>query len=104
MGATVRFWGVRGSIAAPLTAADVRAKKKETLIRAYEMFRRGTFEPRDPEEFAEVILQREYREHGGYGDAHTYGGNTSCVEIRSGGKIYILDMGTGARPLGNSLF
>src|SRR3989338_10650327 len=27
----VRFWGVRGSIAAPLTAADVRKKKIQAL-------------------------------------------------------------------------
>jgi len=32
-----------------------------------------------------------------------YGGNTSCVEVRSGGEIIILDAGTGLRPLGLSL-
>jgi phosphoribosyl 1,2-cyclic phosphodiesterase/ActR/RegA family two-component response regulator len=32
-----------------------------------------------------------------------YGGNTSCVEIRSGGQIIILDAGTGLRLLGHSL-
>jgi len=32
-----------------------------------------------------------------------YGGNTSCVEIRSGGEIIILDAGTGLRGLGNAL-
>jgi phosphoribosyl 1,2-cyclic phosphodiesterase len=32
-----------------------------------------------------------------------YGGNTSCVEVRSGGEIIILDAGTGLRGLGNSL-
>ncbi|MGH7941957.1 MAG: MBL fold metallo-hydrolase, partial [Limisphaerales bacterium] len=29
-----------------------------------------------------------------------YGGNTSCVEVRSGGEIIILDAGTGLRGLG----
>ena len=33
----------------------------------------------------------------------TYGGNTSCVEVRFGNQIFVLDMGTGLRPLGNSL-
>lgn len=32
-----------------------------------------------------------------------YGGNTSCVEIRSGGDIIILDAGTGLRGLGQAL-
>ena len=32
-----------------------------------------------------------------------YGGNTSCVEIRSGKDIIILDAGTGLRGLGQSL-
>ncbi|HXE42821.1 MAG TPA: MBL fold metallo-hydrolase [Candidatus Baltobacteraceae bacterium] len=32
-----------------------------------------------------------------------YGGNTSCVEVRSGDEIIILDAGTGLRQLGASL-
>ena len=32
-----------------------------------------------------------------------FGGNTSCVEIRSGNQIIILDAGTGLRALGQSL-
>jgi phosphoribosyl 1,2-cyclic phosphodiesterase len=32
-----------------------------------------------------------------------YGGNTSCIEYRSGGEIIILDAGTGLRALGQSL-
>ena len=32
-----------------------------------------------------------------------YGGNTSCVEVRSHGEIIILDAGTGLRPLGMAL-
>jgi phosphoribosyl 1,2-cyclic phosphodiesterase len=32
-----------------------------------------------------------------------FGGNTSCVEIRSGGRIIILDAGTGLRALGRAL-
>jgi phosphoribosyl 1,2-cyclic phosphodiesterase len=52
---TVRFWGVRGSIACPSPA--------------YVGF----------------------------------GGNTSCVEVRAGERILILDAGTGVRPLGKLL-
>lgn len=32
-----------------------------------------------------------------------YGGNTSCVEIRAGDELLIVDAGTGVRELGNSL-
>src|SRR5436853_233432 len=32
-----------------------------------------------------------------------FGGNTSCVEVRTGGKIIILDAGTGLLALGDSL-
>jgi phosphoribosyl 1,2-cyclic phosphodiesterase len=32
-----------------------------------------------------------------------YGGNTSCVEVRSGDDIIILDAGTGLRALGSAL-
>jgi phosphoribosyl 1,2-cyclic phosphodiesterase len=32
-----------------------------------------------------------------------YGGNTSCVEIRAGGRTIILDAGTGIIPLGHEL-
>ena len=38
----------------------------------------------------------------GRGAAH-YGGNTSCVEVRSGDDIIILDAGTGLRALGAAL-
>ncbi len=31
-----------------------------------------------------------------------YGGNTSCVEVRVGDKIYIFDCGTGLRLLGQA--
>ena len=52
---TVRFWGVRGSIACPSPS--------------YMGF----------------------------------GGNTSCVEVRVGSRLIILDAGTGIRPLGQQL-
>jgi phosphoribosyl 1,2-cyclic phosphodiesterase len=32
-----------------------------------------------------------------------YGGNTPCLEVRAGGRLIILDCGTGLRSLGNAL-
>jgi len=34
-------------------------------------------------------------------DTVMYGGNTSCLEIRAGGKLVIIDLGTGIRPFGD---
>ena len=36
-------------------------------------------------------------------DTVVYGGNTSCLEIRAGERLIIIDLGTGARPLGDWL-
>jgi phosphoribosyl 1,2-cyclic phosphodiesterase/ActR/RegA family two-component response regulator len=36
-------------------------------------------------------------------DTANYGGNTSCVEVRVGGQVLILDAGSGIRRLGQSL-
>ena len=36
-------------------------------------------------------------------DTVIYGGNTSCIEIRADDRLIIVDLGSGARPLGDSL-
>jgi len=36
-------------------------------------------------------------------DTVVYGGNTSCLEIRADERLIIIDLGTGARPLGDWL-
>ena len=36
-------------------------------------------------------------------DTVRYGGNTPCIEVRMGGRLVILDGGTGVRPLGARL-
>jgi phosphoribosyl 1,2-cyclic phosphodiesterase len=36
-------------------------------------------------------------------DTVVYGGNTSCLEIRADNRLIIIDLGTGARPLGEWL-
>ena len=36
-------------------------------------------------------------------DTVEYGGNTSCLEIRAGGRLLIIDLGTGVKPLGDQL-
>lgn len=75
----VKFWGVRGSIPAPLSPDQVATKVRY----AFEAARRG-------ETFAEQSFE----------DVSTYGGNTTCVEVNAVDQRFILDMGTGVRELG----
>lgn len=91
----IRFWGVRGSVPSPITAHDVAQKKLKILEDYLAAVESGAYSPMlTPQRFL-TIQEREI--------PSTYGGNTSCVEVRYGDDILILDMGTGLRPLGNSL-
>jgi len=86
----VRFWGTRGSLPAPLSAADVRAKIKAALARAAG--RRF-----DGDESLDAFVDRELD----LVTAGTFGGNTSCVQIDTGGDEYVIcDAGSGLRELG----
>ncbi len=94
----VRFWGVRGSIPTPITGADVEAKVAEAYLRMAQDANR----PPDGASTDEVKawMQANLPFH----LRSTVGGNTTCIEVRCGKHLIILDMGTGMRPLGNSLF
>lgn len=87
----VRFWGTRGSLSAPLSHAAVRGKIREALL---EACRQGLPDPADIDGFIERELPFSVR--------GTFGGNTSCVELGTGGDEYLLcDLGTGVREFGN---
>jgi len=87
----VRFWGTRGSIPVPLTAAGVKAKLVAALVRAAG---RGLDTPDKARAFVDGELD--------FAVSHTFGGDSSCVEIVTGGPDYVLcDLGSGARAFGN---
>lgn len=87
----VRFWGTRGSLAAPLNHAAVRGKIRDALRAACE---RGLADPQHIDSFIDRELP--------FSVSSTFGGNTSCVEIGTGGDEYLLcDLGTGVREFGN---
>lgn len=88
---SVRFWGVRGSLPAPLTGQQVEDK----IVAAVSRLRAV------PENLcvSEHELRRLVRELP-FPMRSTYGGNTTCVEVRCNGVPFVLDMGTGLRELG----
>lgn len=93
---TVRFWGVRGSVPAPISNARIEDKTVEVARKAWMQFRVREGHVSD-DEFREFIRTLPFASRA------TYGGNTTCVEVRCDGDLIILDMGTGLRELGLGL-
>ncbi|HID10690.1 MAG TPA: MBL fold metallo-hydrolase [Candidatus Latescibacteria bacterium] len=87
----ITFWGTRGSLPAPLTWQEVEAKLLSILLRV-----RGRRFP-TPQDAQAYLATLPFAERA------TFGGNTPCVEVRSGDDLLILDAGTGIRALGKAL-
>ncbi len=87
----VRFWGTRGSLPVALTSADVQKKLVAALVQAAG---RRLVTPDQARAFVERELD--------FPVSHTFGGNSSCVELETGGGDYVLcDLGSGVRAFGN---
>jgi phosphoribosyl 1,2-cyclic phosphodiesterase len=82
----VRLWGVRGSLATPMTSAQLRDKARALLAEAR------------PADLASPQAIEAYLDRTPH--SWTYGGNTSCVEVEMDNQTCILDAGTGLRSLG----
>ena len=87
----VRFWGTRGSIPVASTSTAIRRKVVAALTQAMG---RGLDTPERVHAFVERELDPAV--------LHTYGGESSCVQLDAGGDEYVLcDLGSGVRGLGN---
>ncbi|MBI2525453.1 MAG: MBL fold metallo-hydrolase [Candidatus Rokubacteria bacterium] len=87
----VRFWGTRGSIPVSLSAAAVTEKIVTALVR-------GAGRGLDTPAKARAFVERELE----FATAHSFGGNSSCVEIETGSGEYVLcDLGSGAQVFGH---
>lgn len=87
----VKFWGVRGSLPAPLTTQEL-SERLVTAVRDLDRCRPR----RDQARRFVHSLPEETRT--------TVGGNTPCVEVRTNtGVLIVLDAGSGIRLLGEQL-
>jgi phosphoribosyl 1,2-cyclic phosphodiesterase len=83
----VTFWGTRGSLPSPINGRVVRRKLVNALVK-------GAGKNLDTPEKAEAFCENELS----FAEGGTYGGNTSCIQIDTGGPDYLLcDLGSGAR-------
>jgi len=83
----IRFWGTRGSLPAPLGRQGVRRKLVNALVKAAG---KGLDTPEKADRFCDEELT--------FAESSTFGGNTSCVQIDTGGSDYLLcDLGSGVR-------
>jgi phosphoribosyl 1,2-cyclic phosphodiesterase len=88
----LRFWGTRGSIPVSVTAPEIRRKLIAALSGAAG---------RDLDTPAAI---ERYVDELGFEVRGTFGGHSSCVELETGSAEHLIfDMGSGARPLGQSL-
>ena len=90
----VRFWGTRGSLPVAPRARAIEDKIVGALMRA------------SGRSFADESAARAFvNDEMSFGEAHTYGGATTCLELEGAdSSFFILDMGSGLRELGNDAF
>lgn len=87
----IKFWGTRGSIPTPLSPQDVKQKIRKALQGAAGL------------DLADEAILNRYLERLPFVVQGSIGGNTACIEVRSGDDILIIDAGSGVRLLGNDL-
>jgi len=95
----VKYWGVRGSIPSPLTIKLIREKETALIKKIIQDGGTEKFKNADDKEIMSYLEQQPLSLSG------TYGGNTTCIEVRAkNSPLIAIDAGSGARDFGNSLF
>ncbi len=87
----VKFWGTRGSLPTPMSAGEVKHKFRRVLEGAAGL------------NLTNPTVVNQYLERLPVDLKQNVGGNTTCLEIRSGKQRLILDAGSGLRLLGLEL-
>ncbi len=91
----VKFWGVRGSIPRPADSEELSARLVESLYRLGQESHYLDLSDRDALRAWVAQLPPSINSF--------TGGNTPCVEVVWGDEIFIIDLGSGARALGETL-
>jgi len=87
----VKFWGVRGSLPAPIPPTEIENKIVQALRGASGL------------DLHNARSVKSYVKSLPYHQRTTTGGNTSCVEVQGENTEIILDAGSGIRQLGIDL-
>jgi len=87
----VRFWGVRGSVPAPLNGKQIRKK----MLRILEFAANKDISSLQNRESVLTEFSEE--------ECMVIGGNTTCIEVKTKDAHIILDMGSGIRELGHEI-
>jgi phosphoribosyl 1,2-cyclic phosphodiesterase len=86
----VRFWGVRGSIPAPLLPSQLKNKISAILARL------------TPDDLQSSESRERFLANLPPWLFGTVGGNTPCVSVKTSGELIVFDCGSGLRELGLS--
>lgn len=87
----IKFWGTRGSIPTALPESDIKQKIRQALAGAAGL------------DLTDEATINRYIERLPFTVRSTVGGNTPCLEVRSGDQLLIIDAGSGMRLLGLDL-
>ncbi len=96
---TITYWGVTGTLTAPLRAAEVTEKIEQAVFHLAESGGLAGLEP-GPDLAANV---RRAVAGLPFHLRSSYGGNTTCVEVQTPDALLIFDCGSGFRELGVAL-
>lgn len=95
----ITYWGTTGTLSAPLRPDQVTEKIVRCITQLVNEGRLHQLAPTgDHRQLIEQMVE-ELPLH----MRSTYGGNTTCVEVRTPDGLFIVDCGSGFRELGRSL-
>jgi phosphoribosyl 1,2-cyclic phosphodiesterase len=97
---TVTYWGTTGTLSAPLRPSEVTSKFQAALQFLSERALLGELAQaaNDPTRLGDFL-----QHHLPFHLRSTYGGNTTCVEVKTPDALVIIDCGSGFRELGVDL-
>lgn len=96
---TITYWGVTGTLSAPLRAEEVTDKVENAVRTLVEQGKLADLKPGPglAEAVRRAVAGLPFHLRSGYG------GNTTCVEVQTPDSLLIFDCGSGYRELGVAL-